>query len=195
MARTESFMLPLNTEAPNFSLTNGVDNIKVTLDKVKGRSGTLVIFMCNHCPYVLHLLDKMVEVSHDIKKLGINTVAISSNDVENYPDDRPELMKKLALEKSFDFPYLYDPSQEVALAYKAACTPDFYLFDQDLKLAYRGRFDNARPKNDNPVTGKDLMNACQKLSKGAAQETDQIPSLGCNIKWKAGNEPNGFLSI
>ena len=156
MARTESFMLPLNTEAPNFSLTNGVDNIKVTLDKVKGRSGTLVIFMCNHCPYVLHILDKMVEVSHDIKKLGINTVAISSNDVENYPDDRPELMKK---------------------------------------LAYRGRFDNARPKNDNPVTGKDLMNACQKLSKGAAQETDQIPSLGCNIKWKAGNEPNGFLSI
>ena len=99
MARTESFMLPLNTEAPNFSLTNGVDNIKITLDKVKGRSGTLVIFMCNHCPYVLHLLDKMVEVCHDIKKLGINTVAISSNDVENYPDDRPELMQKLALEK------------------------------------------------------------------------------------------------
>ena len=104
-------------------------------------------------------------------------------------------MQKLALEKSFDFPYLYDPTQEVALAYKAACTPDFYLFDQDLKLAYRGRFDNARPKNDNPVTGKDLMNACQKLSKGAAQESDQIPSLGCNIKWKAGNEPNSFLSI
>ena len=195
MARTESFMLPLNTEAPNFSLTNGVDNIKVTLDKVKGRSGTLVIFMCNHCPYVLHLLDKMVEVSHDIKKLGINTVAISSNDVENYPDDRPELMQKLALEKSFDFPYLYDSSQEVALAYKAACTPDFYLFDKGLKLVYRGRFDDARPKNDKAITGKDLMNACQKLSKGAVQETDQIPSLGCNIKWKAGNEPNGIFSI
>ena len=192
MARTESYMLPLNTEAPNFSLTNGVDQIKVTLREVKGTSGTLVIFMCNHCPYVLHLLEKIVEVSHDIKKLGINTVAISSNDVENYPDDRPELMQKLALEKSFDFPYLYDHTQEVALAYEAACTPDFYLFDQDLKLVYRGRFDDARPKNDNPITGKDLIDACQKLLNGAAQETNQIPSLGCNIKWKAGKEPKGF---
>ena len=192
MARTESYMLPLNTEAPNFSLTNGVDQIKVTLREVIGTSGTLVIFMCNHCPYVLHLLEKIVEVSHDIKKLGINTVAISSNDVENYPDDRPELMQKLALEKSFDFPYLYDPTQEVALAYEAACTPDFYLFGQDLKLVYRGRFDDARPKNDNPITGKDLINACQKLLNGAAQETNQIPSLGCNIKWKAGKEPKGF---
>ena len=192
MARTESYMLPLNTQAPNFSLTNGVDQIKVTLGEVKGTLGTLVIFMCNHCPYVLHLLEKMVEVSHDIKKLGINTVAISSNDVENYPDDRPELMQKIALEKSFDFPYLYDPTQEVALAYEAACTPDFYLFDQDLKLVYRGRFDDARPKNDNPITGKDLINACQKLLNGVAQETNQIPSLGCNIKWKAGKEPKGF---
>ena len=192
MARTESYMLPLNTEAPDFSLTNGVDQIKVTLGEVKGTLGTLVIFMCNHCPYVLHLLEKMVEVSHDIKKLGINTVAISSNDVENYPDDRPELMQKIALEKSFDFPYLYDPTQEVALAYEAACTPDFYLFGQDLKLVYRGRFDDARPKNDNPITGKDLINACQKLLNGAAQETNQMPSLGCNIKWKAGNEPKGF---
>ena len=192
MARTESYMLPLNTEAPDFSLTNGVDQIKVTLGEVKGTLGTLVIFMCNHCPYVLHLLEKMVEVSHDIKKLGINTVAISSNDVENYPDDRPELMQKIALEKSFDFPYLYDPTQEVALAYEAACTPDFYLFGQDLKLVYRGRFDDARPKNDNPITGKDLINACRKLLNGAAQETNQIPSLGCNIKWKAGNEPKGF---
>ena len=192
MARTESYMLPLNTEAPNFSLTNGVDQIKVTLGEVKGTLGTLVIFMCNHCPYVLHLLEKMVEVSHDIKKLGINTVAISSNDVENYPDDRPELMQKIALEKSFDFPYLYDPTQEVALAYEAACTPDFYLFGQDLKLVYRGRFDDARPKNDNPITGKDLINACQKLLNGVAQETNQIPSLGCNIKWKAGKEPKGF---
>ena len=194
MARTESYMLPLNTEAPNFSLTNGVDQIKVTLREVKGTTGTLVIFMCNHCPYVLHLLEKIVEVSHDIKKLGINTVAISSNDVENYPDDRPELMQKLALEKSFDFPYLYDPTQEVALAYEAACTPDFYLFGQDLKLVYRGRFDDARPKNDNPITGKDLIDACQKLLNGAAQETNQIPSLGCNIKWKAGKEPKGFSS-
>ena len=194
MARTESYMLPLNTKAPGFSLPNSVDQKLVSLDQVKGKSGTLVIFMCNHCPYVLHLLDKMVKVSHEIKEWGINTVAISSNDVENYPDDRPELMKKLALEKSFGFPYLYDETQEVAIAYHAACTPDFYLFDHDLKLVYRGRFDDARPKNDNPITGKDMMDACQKLSKGMAQETDQIPSLGCNIKWKAGNEPKGFTN-
>ena len=152
-----------------------------------------VIFMCNHCPYVLHLMDKIVEVSVIIKEWGINTVAISSNDVENYPEDRPELMKKLALKKSFGFPYLYDETQEVAMAYKAACTPDFYLFDDDLKLVYRGRFDDARPKNDNPITGKDLMNACQKLSKGLVQDRDQIASLGCNIKWKLGNEPDGFF--
>ena len=194
MARTESYMLPLNTKAPDFSLPDSVDQKPVSLDQIKGTSGTLVIFMCNHCPYVLHLLDKMVEVSHEIKEWGINTVAISSNDVENYPDDRPELMKKLALEKSFGFPYLYDETQEVAIAYQAACTPDFYLFDHDLKLVYRGRFDDARPKNDNPITGKDMMDACQKLLKGMAQETDQIPSLGCNIKWKAGNEPKGFTN-
>ena len=192
MARTESYMLPLNTKAPHFSLTNGIDQNQLTLDQVKGSSGTLVIFMCNHCPYVLHLLDKMVEVSHRIKEWGINTVSISSNDVDNYPEDSPELMQKLAIEKSFGFPYLHDPTQEVALAYEAACTPDFYLFDQDLKLVYRGRFDDARPKNDNPVTGKDLMDACRKLSRGMAQDTNQIPSLGCNIKWKANNEPKGF---
>lgn len=192
MARTESYMLPLNTKAPHFSLTNGIDQNQLTLDQVKGSSGTLVIFMCNHCPYVLHLLDKIVEVSHQIKEWGINTVSISSNDVDNYPEDSPELMQKLAIEKSFGFPYLHDPTQEVALAYEAACTPDFYLFDQDLKLVYRGRFDDARPKNDNPVTGKDLMDACRKLSRGMAQDTNQIPSLGCNIKWKANNEPKGF---
>ena len=194
MARTESNMLPLNTKAPHFSLTNGIDQNQLTLDQVKGSSGTLVIFMCNHCPYVLHLLDKIVEVSHQIKEWGINTVSISSNDVDNYPEDSPELMQKLTIEKSFGFPYLHDPTQEVALAYEAACTPDFYLFDQDLKLVYRGRFDDARPKNDNPVTGKDLMDACRKLSRGMAQDTNQIPSLGCNIKWKKGNEPEGFFS-
>ena len=192
MARTESYMLPLNTKAPHFSLTNGIDQNQLTLDQVKGSSGTLVIFMCNHCPYVLHLLDKMVEVRHRIKEWGINTVSISSNDVDNYPEDSPELMQKLTIEKSFGFPYLHDPTQEVALAYEAACTPDFYLFDQDLKLVYRGRFDDARPKNDNPITGKDLMDACQKLSRGMAQDANQIPSLGCNIKWKANNEPKGF---
>lgn len=193
MARTESYMLPLNTKAFDFTLTNSVDQKQVSLNQVKGISGTLIIFMCNHCPYVLHLLDKMVEVSKNIKEWRINTIAISSNDVENFPEDRPELMRKLALKKSFGFPYLYDETQEIARAYQAACTPDFYLFDHDLKLVYRGRFDNSRPKNNNPITGKDLMNACQRLSKGIAQEREQIPSLGCNIKWKSGNEPEGFF--
>ena len=193
MARTESYMLPLNTKAFDFTLTNSVDQKQVSLNQVKGISGTLIIFMCNHCPYVLHLLDKMVEVSKNIKEWRINTIAISSNDVEKFPEDRPELMRKLALKKSFGFPYLYDETQEIARAYQAACTPDFFLFDHDLKLVYRGRFDNARPKNNNPITGKDLMNACQRLSKGIAQEREQIPSLGCNIKWKSGNEPEGFF--
>ena len=194
MARTESYMLPLNTEAPSFTLPNSVDNQMLSLEEVKGSKGTLVIFMCNHCPYVIHLLDKMVEISNEIKPMGIHTVAISSNDINSYPEDRPELMKKLALEKSFGFPYLYDETQEIAMAYEAACTPDFYLFDGELKLVYRGRFDDARPKNDNPITGLDLMTACTNLSNGFPQEAHQIPSLGCGIKWKAGNEPKGFTT-
>jgi peroxiredoxin len=194
MARTESYMLPLNTEAPSFTLPNSVDNQMLSLEEVKGSKGTLVIFMCNHCPYVIHLLDKMVEISNVIKPMGIHTVAISSNDINSYPEDRPELMKKLALEKSFGFPYLYDETQEIAMAYEAACTPDFYLFDGELKLVYRGRFDDARPKNDNPITGLDLMTACTNLSNGFPQEANQIPSLGCGIKWKAGNEPKGFTT-
>jgi len=194
MARTESYMLPLNTEAPSFTLPNSVDNQMLSLEEVKGSKGTLVIFMCNHCPYVIHLLDKMVEISNEIKPMGIHTVAISSNDINSYPEDRPELMKKLALEKSFEFPYLYDETQEIAMAYEAACTPDFYLFDGELKLVYRGRFDDARPKNDNPITGLDLMTACTNLSNGFPQEANQIPSLGCGIKWKAGNEPKGFTT-
>jgi len=194
MARTESYMLPLNTEAPSFTLPNSVDNQMLSLEEVKGSKGTLVIFMCNHCPYVIHLLDKMVEISNEIKPMGIHTVAISSNDINSYPEDRPELMKKLALEKSFGFPYLYDETQEIAMAYEAACTPDFYLFDGELKLVYRGRFDDARPKNDNPITGLDLMTACTNLSNGFPQEANQIPSLGCGIKWKAGNEPKGFTT-
>ena len=194
MARTESLMLPLKTKAANFTLPNSVNQKPVSLDQVRGTTGTLIIFMCNHCPYVLHLLDKIVAVSHQIEKWGINTVAISSNDVEHYPDDRPELMRKLAVEKSFGFPYLYDETQEVALAYKAACTPDFYLFDDDLELVYRGRFDDARPKNDNPITGKDLLEACDKLSKGLKQDVNQIPSLGCGIKWKAAKESRGLAN-
>ena len=194
MARTESYMLPLGTKAPNFSLPNTLDGTTLSLDQVKGAKGTLVVFMCNHCPYVLHLLDQLISLSGEIKEWEINTVAISSNDIGFYPDDRPELMKKLADEKSFGFPYLYDESQQAAMDYEAACTPDFYLFDDALKLVYRGKFDDSRPQNDLPITGADLHAACKNLIDDLPQEKNQKPSLGCGIKWKAGNEPKGFFN-
>ena len=194
MARTESYMLPLGTTAPNFSLPNTLYGTTLSLDQVKGANGTLVVFMCNHCPYVLHLLDQLITLSGEIKEWGINTVAISSNDIGFYPDDRPELMTKLADEKSFGFPYLYDESQQVAMDYEAACTPDFYLFDDALKLVYRGKFDDSRPQNDLPITGADLHAACKNLIDDLPQEKNQKPSLGCGIKWKAGNEPKGFFN-
>ena len=193
MSRTYSYMLPLGTKAPDFKLKNTVDGKMVSLDEIQGLKGTLIIFMCNHCPYVLHLLDKMVEISFEIKNLGVNTVAISSNDINNYPEDRPELMKKLALDRGFGFPYLYDENQSVALSYEAACTPDFYLFNSELNLVYRGKFDDARPKNHEPVNGKDILTATKNLVMGFPQIEDQIPSIGCNIKWKKGNEPSGFF--
>ena len=194
MAKTNSYMLPLGTVAPNFILPDTISGEETLLSEVKGTKGTLIIFMCNHCPYVLHLLDKIIEISSEIREFGINTVAISSNDVENYPDDHPMLMKKLAEDRDFSFPYLYDETQSVALSYEAACTPDFYLFDSDLKLVYRGKFDDARPKNEEPVSGKDLLIAAKNLIAGLPQNNDQTPSLGCNIKWKKGNEPSGFFS-
>ena len=194
MAKTNSYMLPLGTVAPNFILPDTISGEETLLSEVKGTKGTLIIFMCNHCPYVLHLLDKIVEISSEIREFGINTVAISSNDVENYPDDHPILMKKLAEDRDFSFPYLYDETQSVALSYEAACTPDFYLFDSDLKLVYRGKFDDARPKNEEPISGKDLLIAAKNLIAGLPQNNDQTPSLGCNIKWKKGNEPSGFFS-
>ena len=194
MAKTNSYMLPLGTVAPNFKLPNTISGEETLLSEIKGTKGTLIIFMCNHCPYVLHLLDKIIEISSEIREFGINTVAISSNDVENYPDDHPILMKKLAEDRDFGFPYLYDETQSVALSYEAACTPDFYLFDSDLKLVYRGKFDDARPKNEEPISGKDLLLAAKNLIAGLPQNSDQTPSLGCNIKWKKGNEPSGFFS-
>ena len=194
MAKTNSYMLPLGTVAPNFILPDTISGEETLLSEVKGTKGTLIIFMCNHCPYVLHLLDKIIEISSEIREFGINTVAISSNDVENYPDDHPILMKKLAEDRDFSFPYLYDETQSVALSYEAACTPDFYLFDSDLKLVYRGKFDDARPKNEEPISGKDLLIAAKNLIAGLPQNNDQTPSLGCNIKWKKGNEPSGFFS-
>ena len=194
MAKTHSYMLPLGTEAPNFILPDTVSGEDISLSNIKGTKGTLIIFMCNHCPYVLHLLDKIIEISTEIKEVGINTVGISSNDIVNYPEDHPKLMKKLAEDRDFSFPYLYDETQSVAISYEAACTPDFYLFDSDLKLVYRGKFDDARPKNEEPISGKDLLTAAKNLVMEIPLNRNQTPSLGCNIKWKKGNEPSGFFS-
>lgn len=189
MALTESYMLPLKTEAPSFSLTNVVSGQKESLKQLKGSSGTLIIFMCNHCPYVVHLMDAIVNTANKFSEIGVNTIAISSNSIISHPQDGPENMKKLALEKEFSFPYLFDDTQEVAHAYKAACTPDFYLFDSELSLYYRGRYDDSRPGNDQPITGKDLHQACTSMLTGEPTESLQYPSMGCNIKWFEGNSP------
>ena len=193
MVLTPTTQVPLGYKASEFKLLNPVINKFRSLHELQSKKATVIVFMCNHCPYVLHLLDKMVEISFEIKNLGVNTVAISSNDINNYPEDRPELMKKLALDRGFGFPYLYDENQSVALSYEAACTPDFYLFNSELNLVYRGKFDDARPKNDEPVNGKDILTATKNLVMGFPEIEGQIPSIGCNIKWKKGNEPSGFF--
>ena len=192
MALVESNMLPLGTIAPDFSLPNVVDNSLGALSNLKGEKGTLVVFTCNHCPYVVHLLDAFVALAKKNKGKGVATIAISSNDVENYPADHPDLMRKLAQEKNFTFPYLYDEAQTVAKAYDAACTPDFYLLNAQHALIYHGRFDASRPGNDTPITGEDLQNAIDAMLKKDPIPENQYPSMGCNIKWKTGNEPAGF---
>lgn len=184
MASTPSNMIPLGTTAPDFNLPDTVSGKVLSLNNVKGAKGTLVVFMCNHCPYVKHILNKFVALATHFSDKGIATVAISSNNVENYPDDSPDKMKELALQEHFNFPYLYDETQDVAKAYDAACTPDFYLFNSENKLVYRGQFDDSRPKNDLPVTGIDLKNAMNALLEGKEISSFQRPSIGCNIKWK-----------
>ena len=194
MARTPSNMLALGTKAPDFSLPNTVDSKTYSFDKISGTRGTVVMFICNHCPYVIHVMEGITALAKDYQNNGIGFVAISSNDVVNYPEDHPKLMKKLAEDRGFSFPYLYDETQSAAISYEAACTPDFYLFDSDLKLVYRGKFDDARPKNKEPISGKDLLTAAKNLVMEIPQNSYQTPSLGCNIKWKKGNEPSGFFS-
>ena len=184
MARTPSNMLDLGTTAPYFTLQNTIDGTSYSYADVHGKSGTVVMFICNHCPYVKHVFDGITSLANDYQSKGIGFVAISSNDVENYPDDAPELMQQTAKEQGFTFPYLYDETQDVAKAYDAACTPDFYLFDADQLLVYRGQMDDSRPKNDIPVTGNDLREALDALLSGASINPIQKPSLGCNIKWK-----------
>jgi len=184
MAKTESKMLPLGTKAPDFKLYNVKDDTRPTLDMLKGINGTVIMFICNHCPFVKHVNNELSNLAKEYTSKGIGFVAISSNDVDNYPQDGPELMKQNAIEQEFIFPYLYDQTQEVAEAYDAACTPDFYLFDEELKLVYRGQLDDSRPGNDIPVTGKDLRQAIDAVLNHEEVTEDQKPSIGCNIKWK-----------
>ncbi len=184
MAKTESTMLPLGTPAPDFTLPDTVSGKTVSLNDIAGEKGSLVIFICNHCPFVKHVLDELVRLGQEYPDKGIGVVAISSNDVTGYPQDRPERMAELAHEKGFAFPYLYDESQNTARAYDAACTPDFFVFDGDHRLVYRGQLDDSRPGNNIPVTGKDLRAALDALIEGKPVSKDQKPSIGCNIKWK-----------
>ena len=191
MVKTASTMLPLGTLAPDFRLPN-IDGSLVSLDDVSGGKALVVVFMCNHCPFVKHVAAELVRLSRDYASKGVKLVGISSNDVSTYPDDSPEAMKEEARVQGYDFPYLYDETQEVAQSYRAACTPDFFVFDAQRKLAYRGQLDDSRPKNGIPVTGKDLRNALDLILSGQNAPTEQRPSIGCNIKWHAGKEPSYF---
>lgn len=184
MARTPSNMMPLGTKAPDFNLPDTVTGTLLTLNELSGSAGTVVMFICNHCPFVKHVNAGIVALAKEYQNKGIGFVAISSNDVENYPQDSPELMKENALQEGFTFPYLYDQSQEVATAYDAACTPDFYLFDAQLQLVYRGQLDDSRPENGIPVTAEDMRNALDAILSGKQVDSHQKPSIGCNIKWK-----------
>lgn len=194
MALTESNMLPLGTVAPDFDLLNVITGERESLNQLKGEKGTLMVFMCNHCPYVVHLLDSIISNSKKWKQQGIATIGISSNSILTHPQDGPEEMASLANEKSFGFPYLFDASQSVARAYDAACTPDFYLFDAALKLHYRGRYDGSRPGNDVAIDGADLQEAIDTMMVTKTPLAKQWPSMGCNIKWEASNAPEGFYS-
>ncbi|REJ86342.1 MAG: thioredoxin family protein [Planctomycetota bacterium] len=190
MVKTASTMLELGSAAPEFSLPN-VDGSTVTRSEFDGKP-LLVAFICNHCPFVIHIRDEFVKFANEYWEKGIAIVAISSNDVSTHPDDSPERMKEDADKFGYTFPYLYDESQEVAQAYRAACTPDFFLFDAEHKLVYRGQFDDSRPESGIPVTGEDLRAACDAVLSGSPVSEEQKPSIGCNIKWKEGKAPKYF---
>ena len=181
---TPSTMLALGTVAPHFTLPDTVSGDMVSLDTVKSDKATMVMFICNHCPFVIHVQDHVVQLAKEYQAKGVGIVAISSNDVEQYPADAPDKMKERAETLGFTFPYLYDESQDVARAYQAACTPDFFIFDGDLKLVYRGQLDDSRPGNNVPVTGRDIRRALDSILNGEQPDPNQKPSLGCNIKWK-----------
>ena len=184
MANTPSNMLPLGSVAIDFKLFDTVSQQILSLQDIKGDRGTVVFFICNHCPFVIHVNEELVRIANDYQSQGISFIAISSNDVVNYPQDGPDLMRENAKEFQYPFPYLYDETQEVAKAYDAACTPDNYLFDEGLELVYRGQIDNSRPGNGKAVTGEDMRNALDRLIDKKANLENQKPSMGCNIKWK-----------
>jgi peroxiredoxin len=189
MVLTPSTMLELGTSAPNFSLKNTEGKL-VSLADFSDARALLVVFMCNHCPYVIHLKSALADFSREYQARGLALVGINSNDVDNYPADSLENMKQDVETYGYSFPYLYDESQAVARAYQAACTPDFFLFDANRMLVYRGQFDSSRPKNNIPVTGEDMRAAVENVLAGKPASEEQIPSMGCNIKWKPGNEPD-----
>ncbi|PKP25046.1 MAG: thioredoxin family protein [Bacteroidetes bacterium HGW-Bacteroidetes-2] len=184
MALTPSSMLPLGTKAPHFKLIDVITREFVTLHDVIGKHGTVVMFICNHCPYVKHVNKEIVRVANDYRVQGFGFVAINSNDIVHYPQDSPEQMAITAEEQDYGFPYLFDETQEVAKAYNAACTPDFYVFDEELKLVYRGQLDPSRPGNSIQPNGRDLREALDSILNNSPQRTNQKPSMGCNIKWK-----------
>jgi peroxiredoxin len=188
MALTPSTMLPLGTVAPGFQLPD-TDGKTMSLEDFKGSPALLIAFICNHCPYVKHVRHELARLGKEYQGKGAAVVAISSNDVTTHPDDSPKMMAREKAEVGYTFPYLYDETQQVALAYKAACTPDFYVFDKDQKLVYRGQLDGSRPGNPIPLNGKDLRSALDAVLAGEPVSDNQWPSMGCNIKWKRGNEP------
>lgn len=184
MAATPSNMISLGTHAPPFALPDVVSGKEISIAAFKGRKATVVMFICNHCPYVKHINKALVTLVHEFQSEDVRFIAISSNDAKQYPDDGPEQMKDVARQLGYPFPYLYDETQKVARAYDAACTPDFFVYDRDLKLVYRGQFDDSRPKNNTPVTGNDLRAALHALKEGRPVSEAQKASIGCNIKWK-----------
>jgi len=194
MTAVPSTMLPLGTTLPWFSLRNVVDGRTVSPADFRDQPALLVMFICNHCPYVQHVKREIGRVVAVYAPRGVGIVALSSNDIVAVPDDAPDKMKDLALAEGWPFPYLFDESQEVARAFRAACTPECYLFDRQRKLVYRGQLDGSRPKNDVPVTGRDVRAALDALLSGKPISSEQVPSVGCNIKWKPGNEPDYFAA-
>jgi peroxiredoxin len=192
MVRTASTMLALGTTAPEFDLPDAVSGKTISLASFAGKQGLLVMFICCHCPFVKHIEQELAKLGKDYGDKNLGIVAISSNDAEKYPDDAPPKMQEMAETLGFNFPFCYDATQEVAKAYTAACTPDFFLFDREYNLVYRGQLDDSRPSLDVPVTGVDLRGAIDTLLAGKTLSPEQKPSIGCNIKWKPGQEPEYF---